>query len=123
MIFTYKKWETFCKKLQQAGLQSIPVREVSADCGKYLVLKHDVETNVGSACRMAQIEHKYGHRGSYYVQAYLLEDETNVGLLQKMQELGHEISYHYDVMDSCKGDLEKAVEAFEENRKCFEKNG
>ncbi|MBE6944153.1 MAG: hypothetical protein E7453_07860 [Ruminococcaceae bacterium] len=123
MIFTYKKWENFCLRLQQMGLQSIPAREVKGISGGYLVLKHDVETNVGSAYRMAQIEEKYGHRGSYYVQAYLLENSENVVLLQKMQKMGHEISYHYDVMDSCKGDLPAAMEEFEKNRRWFEESG
>lgn len=123
MIFTYKKWEIFCEELQKAGIQSIPAREVIPNSYKYLVLKHDVETNVSSACRMAQIEHNYGHRGSYYVQVYLLNDEKNIRLLQKMQDMGHEISYHYDVMDSCKGNLEKAIKEFEANCKRFEGNG
>lgn len=121
MIFTYKKWDAFCAKLQKEGYQSIPAREVSN--ATYLVLKHDVETNVPNAYRMAGIEQKYGHRGSYYVQAYLLDDTKNVELLQKMQEMGHEVSYHYDVMDSCKGDLEAAIAEFEKNRKIFEENG
>lgn len=121
MIFTYKKWETFCARLQNEGFQSIPACAV---VGKnYLVLKHDVETNVPSAYRMATIERKYGHCGSYYVQAYLLDDPKNVELLQKMQKMGHEVSYHYDVMDSCKGDLEAAIAEFEKNRKIFEENG
>lgn len=123
MIFTYKKWEAFCEKLQQNGLQSIPAREVDANSDNYLVLKHDVETNVANAYRMACIEQKYGHKGSYYVQAYLLEKSANVALLQKMQEMGHEVSYHHDVMDSCKGDLEKAIAEFEKNRKFFTENG
>ncbi len=123
MIFTYKKWDAFCAKLQKSGYTSIPACRVKPDSGNYLVLKHDVETNVASAYRMAQIEHKYGHCGSYYVQAYLLDNAENVKLLQKMQQMGHEISYHYDVMDSCKGDLEAAVTEFEKNRCAFEKNG
>lgn len=123
MIFTYKKWERFCLDLKQEGLQSIPAREVGGTSGKYLVLKHDVETNVGSAYRIAQIEQKYGHRGSYYVQAYLLQDTANVELLQRMQTMGHEISYHHDVMDSCKGDLSAAMEEFEKNRRLFEESG
>lgn len=123
MIFTYKKWDSFCAKLQRAGVQSIPACQVTQDSGHYLVLKHDVETNVPSAFQMAQIEEKYGHRGSYYVQAYLLDNSDNVRLLQQMRAMGHEISYHYDVMDSCKGDLEKAIAEFENNRKKFEENG
>lgn len=123
MIFTYQKWDGFCGKLQQAGFKSIPACQVAANSGNYLVLKHDVETNVPNAFRMAQIERKYGHRGSYYVQAYLLEDPENVSLLRQMQDMGHEISYHYDVMDSCKGDLDQALVEFEKNRKLFEENG
>ena len=123
MMFLFKYWEGFCHELSNNGVKSIPACEVKADMQKYLVLKHDVETNVPHAYKIAQIEKKYGHRGSYYVQAYLLENEENVKLLKQMQAMGHEISYHYDVMDSCKGDLEKAIEEFKENRRLFEANG
>lgn len=123
MIFVYKKWDRFCSDLAKRGMLSIPARDVSQEKNAYIVLKHDVETDVAKAYEMAKIEHKYGHKGSYYVQAYLLENTSHIELLQKMQEMGHEISYHYDVMDSCRGDLKKAVEEFEKNKQLFEKNG
>ena len=123
MIFVYKKWDSFCKRLAEKGIKSIPAREVDGSITNYLVLKHDVETDVGKAFSMAKIESKYGHRGSYYVQAYLVNDDKNVALLKEMQAMGHEISYHYDVMDSCKGDLEKAIAEFEGNVKIFESSG
>lgn len=125
MIFVYKNWEKFCGELQEKGILSDTACDVAQ--GKaaqpYLVLKHDVETDVPRACEMAKIEHRYGHRGSYYVQAYLMQDAANVQLLQQMQAMGHEISYHYDVMDSCKGDLTKARQEFAANLELFEKNG
>lgn len=123
MIFVYKKWDSFCKALANKGIISIPACEVSRETESYTVLKHDVETDVLRAYELAKIENKYGHRGSYYVQAYLLSDEKNVDILRKMQDMGHEISYHYDVMDSCKGDLEKAISEFEENRQKFISSG
>ena len=123
MIFVYNKWDAFCKKLHNSGIHSIAAREIRGDSKKYLVLKHDVEADVARAYALAKIEYKYGHKGSYYVQAYLLDNPQNIELLKQMQEMGHEISYHYDVMDSCKGDLEKAIEEFEQNRKKFENNG
>jgi hypothetical protein len=89
----------------------------------YLILKHDVETNVPHAYKLAEIENKYGHRGSYYVQAYLIEDKNNIALLKKMQRMGHEISYHYDVMDSNKGDILKAIAEFRDNKDKFEREG
>lgn len=123
MVFEYKNWDVFCKKLHDVGLISIPACEVKHSIPRYIVLKHDVETDVPRAVELAKIEQKYGHRGSYYVQAYLLKDKNNVALLRQMQLMGHEISYHYDVMDSQKGNLDKAIIEFEKNRKLFKKNG
>lgn len=123
MIFTYNRWEEFCKRLAVKGVKSIPTREILTSTANYVVLKHDVETNVPKAYRLATIEHKYGHKGSYYVQAYLMHDEKNILMLREMQEMGHEISYHYDVMDSCKGDLNKAIKEFADNKQIFEKKG
>lgn len=123
MIFVYKKWEEFCIKLHENGIHSIPACEVNADLNNYIVLKHDVETDVSHAYEIAQIEKKYGHRGSYYVQAYLLDNYTNVDMLSKMQKMGHEISYHYDVLDSCKGDFDRAIDEFEKICQLFEQKG
>lgn len=123
MMFIYKTWEAFCRKLDQCGIHSIPACEVTAGKGRFLVLKHDVETDVQRAYQISKIESGYGHRGSYYVQAYLLDAAENVELLKQMGQMGHEISYHYDVLDSCHGDLDGAMEEFEENRKRFEACG
>ncbi len=125
MIFTYRYWDSFCEQLHTKGFHSIPAKLLMSETIKsnYVVLKHDVETNVANALRMAEMEHRWGHLGSYYVQAYLLEDEKNILMLKKMQEMGHEISYHYDVMDANGGDIPAAIADFEAKCELFEKNG
>ncbi len=123
MIFVYKKWENFCQKLSENSIHSIPACEVTSDLSGYIVLKHDVETNVEYACKIAEIEHKYGHRGSYYVQANLLDNRANIDLLLKMQKMGHEISYHYDVLDSNNGNIDSAIIEFKKNIGLFESHG
>lgn len=123
MIFTYRIWTRFCKTLFENERISIPANEVKNFNKKYIILKHDVETNVKKALKMAKIEQKYFHRGVYYVQAYLLKSKKNIKLLKKIQALGHEVSYHYDVMDSCKGNIENAIIEFEKNVALFENNG
>ncbi len=123
MNFIYKEWDKFCKKLVDEGVSSVPVCEIFGQTEKYFCLKHDVETAVKKAYKISKIESKYGHKGSYYVQAYLLKKKSNVKLLKKMQEAGHEISYHYDVLDFAKGDFEKAVLEYEKNVLLFEENG
>ncbi len=125
MIFLFSVWEAFCKKISEQGIKSVTAKAVLQGTVEkpYLVLKHDVETDVSSAFKMAEIEHKHGHCGSYYVQGYLLSDEKNISLLKKMQAMGHEVSYHHDVMDSTKGDMEEAIAEFAKNKNRFEEVG
>lgn len=123
MNFVFKNWRKFCTALREVGFQSVSADRIESSMTKYIVLKHDVETDVKRAYDIACIEHETGHCGSYYVQAYLLKQENNVNLLKKMQDMGHEISYHYDVMDSCKGNIDQAIEEFEKNRILFENYG
>ena len=123
MVFVYKYWEQFCRALREKEITSIPACEVGDTMPFFLVLKHDIENNVSKAYKLAEIEHKYGHCGSYYAHACLLEDTKNVELLLKMQALGHEISYHHDVMDSNHGNIDEAMEEFEKNRQRFEALG
>ncbi|MBR3791999.1 MAG: hypothetical protein IKK18_04785 [Clostridia bacterium] len=123
-MFVYKKWEKFCKNLYENKIQSTTAYGALKDKKEnFLILKHDVETNPQKALAMAKIENKYGHCGVYYVQAYLLESKENIDILKKIKELGHEVSYHHDVMDSNSGDLAKALEEFETNKATFEKHG
>ena len=86
MVFVYKYWEQFCKQLKEKEIVSIPAKEVRSTMNTFLVLKHDIENTVPRAFRLAEIEHKYGHRGSYYAHAYLLNDPKNVKLLKKCRK-------------------------------------
>lgn len=123
-MFVYKQWDNFCRKLKDNGFASVSaatILKIKPD-KPFLVLKHDMETNPLKALRLAQIESKYSHKGSYYAQAYLLNDSKNIDILKQIKELGHEVSYHHDVMDSNKGDIYKAVEEFQRNIELFENN-
>lgn len=125
MMFIYKDWENFCKKLDGLGIHSCTACSLlKGDVPEnFLVLKHDVETNAAKALQLAKIEAKYHHKGVYYVQAYLLENQKNMSFLKRIQELGHEVSYHYDVMDSQKGNIDKAIKEFQKNVEIFQRNG
>lgn len=124
-MFYYKNWDYFCRKLVESGVTLCTAEEslMLKKGTRFVVLKHDVETFVPNAYKLANIEHKYGIKGSYYVQAYLMNDEENVRLLQEMQSWGHEISYHYDVLDAHAGDYEAAEKDFVEKSKVFAKAG
>jgi len=120
-IFIYANWEKVCKTiaLKFNTIRADEIVESSKD--KWIVVKHDVETDVPKAVKLAEIEHKYGICATYYVQADLLEE--NIALLQYIAKLGHEVSYHYDVLDACDGDYKKAIESFTGYINSFEHHG
>lgn len=124
-MFYYQNWDDFCKKLVDSGVTLCTAEEsLKLEKGtRFVVLKHDVETFVPNAYKLAKIEYKYGIRGSYYVQAYLINDEENIRLLQEMKSWGHEISYHYDVLDAHAGDYEAAEKDFVKKSRLFANSG
>ncbi|MHA6332444.1 hypothetical protein ACXYL9_02070 [Qipengyuania sp. CAU 1752] len=77
-----------------------------------LYLKHDVEARIDRAVRMARIEAEEGHCATYYVQGDLLESKGADAQLQEIAGLGHEVSFHYDVLDSNEGDYNAAQAEF-----------
>lgn len=60
---------------------------------------------------MAQIEHEYGIRSTYYFRT--VKDVFKPMIIKKIASLGHEIGFHYEVLDKAKGDVKKAIEIFE----------
>lgn len=130
MKFIYSEWDLFCKGLQREGIQSITAREIlrkaqtdELDKGfRFVNLKHDVESQPQKALDLARIEHKYGHCATYYVQAYLMT-ESNKSIFQEIQKLGHEVTYHHDVIDGAKGELAKAISIYTTNIDKFKSLG
>lgn len=123
MRFTYKQFHSICKKAIEYK-QTITANQILSNNttnADWIIFKHDVETNVDRALKMAEIEAKYGIKATYYVQAYLLED--NVKKLKEIANLGHEVTYHYDVLDANNGDYKKAKIEFSKNIEVFQKYG
>ena len=75
-MFIYKEWDNFCDILRKNNILSVTAENQHEEkSSKFLILKHDVETNVKKAYKLSCIESKYGHSGVYYVQAYLMKDK------------------------------------------------
>lgn len=130
MKFLYSEWDSFCKSLQCEGIQSITASEVLRKAQtdgldklyRFVNLKHDVESQPQKALDLARIEHRYGHCATFYVQAYLMT-ESNNPIFQEIQSLGHEVTYHHDVMDGAKGVLLDALSIYKENVAKFKSFG
>jgi len=121
-MFIYSHWKKFCKEVSDKynciRVDEIPSQTLESD---WVAIKHDVETNTRKALKIAQIENKYNIRATYYVQSYLLTD--NADILKEISDLGHEVSYHYDVLDSNNGNFEAAIEEFSDTISKFKSHG
>jgi hypothetical protein len=65
---------------------------------------------------MAQLEHKYGIKASYY---FRYPKTFDMKVMNEIYDLGHEIGYHYEVLDKTGGDCDKAVVLFQKELNVF----
>lgn len=65
---------------------------------KVVILRHDVDLKARNSLETAKIENSLGIVGSYYFR--VIPQSYNLGIIQQIAELGHEIGYHYETMDS-----------------------
>ncbi len=120
MDFTIKQYTQLLKSLQDAGFFFQTFEEYALNPNeRSLVLRHDVDARPQNSLRFAQIQADRGVKGTYYFrmvsQSY---DET---IIQEIANLSHEIGYHYETMDTCKGDVGKAYDEFCSNLEIFRK--
>lgn len=80
---------------------------------RVVILRHDVDKLPMNSLRFAQIEHDKGIQASYYFR--IVEESFKPSILRQISALGHEIGYHYEDMDLCRGDVDKAYVSFQRN--------
>jgi hypothetical protein len=60
--------------------------------GRYLVLRHDIDTDPGTAGAMLAVEHSVGAQGSYFFRLSTLD----LGLAGRITAAGSQVGYHYE---------------------------
>lgn len=121
-MITFDEYQKIMTHLNERGIQSRRIDSVknSAPETGDLFLKHDVENRLDRAVRIAAIEAETGHLATYYVQGDLIESEEGKKAVQTIAKYGHEIAYHYDVLDAMEGDYPNAIREFERYLTLFE---
>ncbi|ABE51683.1 hypothetical protein [Methanococcoides burtonii] len=79
---------------------------------KCIILRHDVDRVVQRSLDMARLENEYGIRSTYYFRH--TPDVFKPEFMHKIADLGHEVGFHYEVMDKAKGDTSAAIRIFED---------
>ena len=84
-----------------------------------VILRHDVDLLPQNSLQFAKIQHAQGIRGSYYFR--FVPESYNESIILQIASLGHEIGYHYETMDTQRGDVDKAYDEFCHNLETFRK--
>ncbi len=78
-----------------------------------IILRHDVDRKPKNALVIAKIERDANITASYYFR--IVKESYDERVIKRIAEMGHEIGYHYENMDTCNGDVDSAWDDFQYN--------
>lgn len=118
--FTVTMYNRMIEGLNSAGYEFQTFRDfLNEGKAKGVILRHDVDKLPHNALRFANLEKEMGVRASYYFR--IVKGSFDPVIIKQIESLGHEIGYHYEDMDLCKGDIDKAYHSFRANLEIFRK--
>jgi len=110
--FTLSMYGQFLEAITNTEYTAISVHDyLKSAPDRCVILRHDVDRAVKRSLDMAQLEHEYGIRSTYYFRH--TDEVFKPDYMHAIADLGHEIGFHYEVLDKAKGDLKKAINIFE----------
>lgn len=118
MDFSLAMYAEICKVLRSHNVVTVQhylSNKLDYPC---IILRHDVDRDPQNALAMARLEYEYGIKSTYY---FRYPHTFNIIIMKKIFSLGHEIGYHYEVLDKAKGDFLKAITFFQEELDIFRK--
>ena len=111
MDFTIKQYVQLIKTLQDQSFAFQTFSEFTSNqYPKTIVLRHDVDLLPQNSLRFASIQFDLGIKGTYYFRA--VPESWDENIILQIAEMGHEIGYHYETMDTAKGNIDLAWDQF-----------
>jgi hypothetical protein len=84
----------------------------------HVILRHDVDRMPHRAKKLAQIESDEGARGTYFFRTRRASFDREV--IRIIQDLGHEVGYHYENLSDCRGNVDDAWRNFQTELRRFD---
>jgi hypothetical protein len=122
--FTLEKYKKLCQAVASSNYTSVTLAEYlqtkSANMGKqFLILRHDIDRTPQRTLGMAETEYEHNLKATYYFRT--LKGIFNTDIMDTVSSYGHEIGFHYETLDKCKGDIERAGDLFKKELTQFRK--
>ncbi len=77
---------------------------------RFITLRHDVDDLKENSLEFAKIQHDLGIKSTYYFR--VIPQSFDERIIKEVYEMGHEIGYHYETMDTCRGNVDMAYKEF-----------
>jgi len=111
MDFTITKYRELLTVLIESGYSFQTFAEfLTNPKDKVIILRHDVDRLPQNSLEFARMQTEFGVKGVYYFRSVPVS--WDVDIIKEICRLGHEVGYHYENMDICKGNLSKSWDDF-----------
>ena len=111
--FTLKTYTELLTAIKEAGYQFQTFEQfIKEPKTKVVILRHDSDIRPKNDYKFAKIENSLGIQASYY---FRIPMTFNPVVIKKINDLNHEVGYHYEDLRFTNGDLDKAFIHFSEN--------
>lgn len=111
--FSIEVYKNLLSAINNAGYKVLTIKEYLMQKGQddaLILLRHDVDRRPENALKMSEAESSFDISSTYYFR--FKKNTFKPGIIKKIEKAGHEIGYHYEVMDKAKGDFEQAGYVF-----------
>jgi hypothetical protein len=112
--FTLSVYKDLIGECKKAGFKVLSLNEYfkkRRNKEAFVILRHDVDRKPENALKMALLESSFQIHSTYYFRVN--KSVFNKEIIRKISELGHEIGYHYEVLDKAHGDIKLAESIFD----------
>ena len=111
--FTLGKYAQLCETIQRLACPVMTIKaflETGQPKKFIVVLRHDVDRNLPSAIRMAELEASYDLQATYYMRK--TRAVFKAPQMKYLNQLGHEVGYHYETLNKAYGNSQRAMNIF-----------
>lgn len=109
--FTFNKYESLLQAIIEAEYKVYTIYDwYKQKPENGIVIRHDVDRWAINSLYIAELEHKFGIKTTYYFRK--TKSSFKPDIIKKIANMGHEIGYHYEDLSLANGDLNKTKELF-----------
>lgn len=113
-MLTFANYRNILVAIRDANLATPTIRDflASGPNKDFAILRHDVEWVPEHSLAAAKIEHELGLKATYYFHGPHRKRVFKPKIMHEIAAMGHEIGYHFETLDLCRGDYQAATKLF-----------